>query len=129
MTKALPQPQKAFNKVCAHLTKQMVQSLNQETDECMYRGLNGKMCAVGPFIADKHYSKQLEGSSINDERVVEALCASGWDMTDDYLMYVLSKCQDIHDMYKPKDWKMHLRALADELSYKKPLCIIETPDH
>ena len=31
------------------------------TGTCMYRGPDGKKCAVGLFITDKHYNVELEG--------------------------------------------------------------------
>ncbi len=34
-----------------------------ETPKCMYRGPEGKKCAVGLFIPDENYSSKFEGKS------------------------------------------------------------------
>jgi hypothetical protein len=68
--------QDIFNKASAHLTSMDGPSLDENNDACVYRGYdddceyNGQKCAVGLFIADEHYSPDLEGASINDSHAV-----------------------------------------------------------
>lgn len=36
---------------------------------CLYRGDNGRKCAVGHLIDDSAYSSELEGQNVSDEKV------------------------------------------------------------
>jgi len=87
--------QEIFNKVMTHLFAQGEPAKN-EHDECAYRGLDGKQCAVGCLIPDELYDKKMEG----------------WEVTEvfyrfpnvrDYLgkdnIFLLTVLQALHDGY------------------------------
>jgi len=56
-----------FDKAARHLMHMDGPSVGQDGDACVYRGedadgcYDGKMCAVGAFIKDEFYHKDLEG--------------------------------------------------------------------
>lgn len=68
--------QEIFNKVVTHLRAQGKQSLSHE-GKCMYRGMDGCMCAAGVLINDDHYSEDLEYHNTLSNSVKEALENSG----------------------------------------------------
>lgn len=54
-------------KIRDHLTQQKAQSLRYGgglTTECAYRGIDGKMCAVGVLLADEDYNPVMESCGI-----------------------------------------------------------------
>lgn len=51
--------QQIFDQVAAHLLKQGVRSVDDQT-RCLYRGPNGLMCAAGCLIADEEYKPEFD---------------------------------------------------------------------
>ena len=97
--------QEIFDAASVHLMGMDGPSLDQDGDGCVYRGedfdgcYNGQMCAVGLFIADEHYSPNLEGSGITGSQSVAEAVALSWgqdDLTDDQLS-LLADLQMAHD--------------------------------
>ena len=97
--------QEIFDAASVHLMGMDGPSLDQDGDGCVYRGedfdgcYNGQMCAVGLFIADEHYSPNLEGSGITGSQSVAEAVANSWgqdDLTDDQLS-LLADLQMAHD--------------------------------
>ena len=98
-------PQEIFNKSAVHLMGMEGPSLDQDNDACVYRGkdadcdFNGQMCAVGLFIDDEHYSEDIEGTGITNNRSVSHAVAKSWGqehLTSDQLS-LLADLQTAHD--------------------------------
>lgn len=106
--------QTIFDIAARHLLTQKAKSRGTYrdgcTDGCLYRGPNGLMCAVGPFIAEEEYQPTLEGSNAFD--VCEILNPN-IDFTRQYL---LKRLQQIHDEVYPVYWKAELAAMPEYLS-------------
>jgi hypothetical protein len=105
--------QMIFNTVYTHLIKQGGPSTIRGA--CMYRGQNGRMCAVGFMIPDDVYEENMEGTN--------ALSLIAHTPKLAHLtphMMLLRKMQQIHDTYameKPEqtwpEWiKYRFRTLA-----------------
>ena len=97
--------QEIFDAAAAHLMGMDGPSLDKDGDGCVYRGedldgcYNGQMCAVGLFIADEHYSPNLEGSGITGSQSVADAVAASWgqdDLTYDQVS-LLADLQIAHD--------------------------------
>lgn len=58
------QPQEIFDTVAKHLFTQGVQSIEEDTGRCLYRGPNGTMCAAGALISDELYVPEIEGYGV-----------------------------------------------------------------
>lgn len=56
--------QEIFDKVATHLFTQGVMSHSDAMDDCLYRGPNGTMCAVGCLIPDDKYTYDMEHKSV-----------------------------------------------------------------
>lgn len=102
--------QSIFKRVTDHLLQQNAKSLNHDGD-CMYRGADGRMCAVGCLIADEHYSPGLESQLSSEPDVQKALEASGIEI-DEHSVKLLRELQIIHDVYDLEKWPHYLQALA-----------------
>lgn len=94
--------QQIFDKVAAHLIKQNEPSrgVDQCRYRCLYRGPNGKSCAVGCLIKDEYYSAALEGKGIRRPAVQEAVKMSLDMTTRDFFNVerLLSELQRVHDI-------------------------------
>ena len=95
--------QEIFDKSSAHLMGMEGPSLGSDDDVCAYRAFdfeyNGQMCAVGLFIADEHYSEDIEGTGITNNRSVSHAVAKSWGqehLTSDQLS-LLADLQMAHD--------------------------------
>lgn len=84
-----------------HLIAQNKQSISAETGNCMYRGENGAMCAVGCLIKDEFYSRSIEDRISDEPEVVEALSKSlGIELTIEehqHVFEMLYEWQTYHD--------------------------------
>lgn len=101
--------QEIFNKTHKHLLGQNKKSISTE-GYCKYRGPNNLKCAIGPFISDKLYDKDMEGKSVQG-------------LFDDFpkvmsqLFYkeqlpFLRALQHIHDHTNIDNWRSTLEILA-----------------
>lgn len=121
-------PEQIFEKVSRHLFLQNEKSLDHH-GQCAYRGINGRMCAIGCLIPDELYTPYLEGRNLNtiqarrrmwelvgmptwaDQRWCTILTALNIEPTaDNHLL--LCSLQRVHDNYAPEDWAMALVAVA-----------------
>ena len=126
-------PQEIFNKAAVHLMGMDGPSLDQDSDACVYRGkdedceFNGQMCAVGLFIADEHYSEDIEGTGITGNRSVSHAVAKSWGqehLTIDQLS-LLADLQMAHDdtsrgssLIPDHTWSKNIVAALDGVSTK-----------
>ena len=103
--------QAVFDKAVKHLLTQKRRSESKRG--CAYRSKSGDMCAVGCLISDKAYDPKIEGSSIYNSQVQEALAESGVP-TYNKMVFLLADLQYIHDEASISLWKGHLRILAKQ---------------
>lgn len=105
--------QKAFNKAYRGLKKQgFEQSLNEDGETCMYRGIDGRRCAAGWIIPDSKYHKGMEF------HVVAALDTSLFGGADEGFVEELQSAHDISDC--PSDMRKRLVSLADRRGLTVP---------
>lgn len=86
--------QQVFDKVADHLWTQGVPSIDALSGYCMYRGEEGRSCAVGCLIPDDVYSQSME-----DLRVAALVGAFGTRLPPFIKEHVelLSRLQSVHD--------------------------------
>lgn len=101
--------QTVFDKVVKHLLTQKRRSEGKQG--CAYRGEGGDMCAVGCLISDKAYDPEIEGHSVYNSQVQEALAESGVP-TYNKMVFLLADLQYIHDEASISLWKEDLQDLA-----------------
>jgi len=132
--------QEIFDAASVHLMGMDGPSLDADGDACVYRGtvydeyddyeLSGQMCAVGVFIADEHYSPDLEGQGIRRDRSVANAVAASWGQ--DYLtldqISLLADLQDAHDetsrgssLIPDHNWSKNIVASLDKVATKNHL--------
>lgn len=114
-------PQEIFNISATHLLTQNARSRgsyparDSKTHEiisgaliegCMYRGENGRKCAIGPLIPDDKYDERMEGRGANHELVQEA---TGISLEHRRL---LDSLQNVHDGFPVEDWRVALVNVA-----------------
>jgi hypothetical protein len=67
--------------------------------DCLYRGPDGRKCAIGHLIPDDVYDPEMEGRGITTtattSRIRKFLVSQGWDSVED--IYFLLGLQEIHD--------------------------------
>ena len=122
-------PQEIFDAASVHLMGMDGPSLDADGDACVYRGynddceFNGQMCAVGLFIADQHYSPDLEGSGMSNQLVAESV-AKSWDqdvLRPDQLL-LLHDLQTAHDeTSRGLEWPNSIVAALDKVADKHHL--------
>ena len=111
--------QEIFDKVANHLITQNRKSIDDSGNyDCVYRAYNGDMCAVGCLITDSHYNPDMEGESVYDGQVMQALSDS-LEISIDYLkvnkspvIEMLSELQHAHDYLDPEEWRADLVRVA-----------------
>lgn len=97
-------------KIRDHLTQQKAQSLREahHEGECAYRGMAGRMCAVGCLLADEDYSVEMEGCGISrcesDPRWVVISKALVAQYGSHINFHMLHKWQRYHDGREYEDW-------------------------
>jgi len=92
-------PEDLFRTVARHLFRQGCQStLENNSNECLYRGPKGRMCAVGFLIPDSSYSSAMEGRGIDSliEDFGGGLPRAILDNSS-----LLNRLQHIHDSHSP----------------------------
>ena len=103
--------QTIFDKVVKHLLTQNRRSMGK--DRCVYRSKSGDMCAVGCLISDEAYDPKIEGASVANSQVQEALAESGVP-TYNKMVFLLTDLQYIHDEAPISLWRGHLQNLAKQ---------------
>ena len=105
--------QTIFNRVAAHLLAQGRPSMRDNEEECAYRGENNLRCALGCLIDDAHYREEIEGYTIREECVAQAVKKSlGLHYITERTAALLSDLQALHDLTPPEEWRDALKALA-----------------
>lgn len=92
-------PEDLFRTVARHLFRQGCQStLENNSNECLYRGPQGRKCAVGFLIPDSSYSSAMEGRGIDSliEDFGGVLPRAILDNSS-----LLLRLQQLHDSYIP----------------------------
>jgi hypothetical protein len=97
--------QEVFDTVVTHLRNQKVKSMNDE-GECLYRGPNGLMCAVGCLIPDDQYDPNMENNPI-DVLLNTDLLQGDLRKTLTRFKSLLNKLQILHDDEAPWTNKGH----------------------
>lgn len=90
-------PQEIFDTVAKHLFTQGCRSIevdDEGEESCLYRGPEGRMCAVGVLIPDEIYDPLMEHQ--NSDYLLETPCYKfpAW-MADN--MHLLLSLQRVHD--------------------------------
>lgn len=84
--------------------------------DCRYRGGQEKelRCAIGCLISDENYSNKLEGFTILDQKVIDAVKKSvpNWKID----VELLQNIQNIHDCHNPLHWEWKLNNLFNVFS-------------
>lgn len=111
--------QEVFDKIVNHMLTQNAKAQDVK-GICMYRGEEGRMCAVGCLITDEAYSPDIEKNAADTEEVLQALRNSGIDIapwspsnTDTQFLYEI---QQIHDYTNVDVWEKALVQFAEKNS-------------
>lgn len=100
--------QQIFNYVIPALIAQGGQSVDGG-GACVYRGVDGRKCAIGMLIKDEFYKPELEGTSVAYPDVIAALHRSGVNTQSNGEF--LHNLQCIHDKFSLTagiPWKEHV---------------------
>ena len=109
-----------------HLLAQKERAINEDR-MCVYRAGNGKKCAVGCLIPEKHYRPDIERCSVlsitstmiskksGTDKLELALRKSGINTGCRKTMNLLAELQKIHDSKPPEKWESELRELKFDL--------------
>jgi hypothetical protein len=102
---------------------------------CMYRGVGGRMCAVGVLIPPHAYRRMMEGEGVRQKQVYNTLFRAGIFETDhdtvpmptadQTKLALLANLQNVHDTANPTDWPYNLMELADRYQLTLPACLAE----
>jgi len=119
--------QEMFNQAYLGVIAQGGQS-SDGLGHCMYRGPEGRKCAVGHLLPDESYHRRLEGKSVDygSGALKPALIQAGIDMGDKSTKALLAKMQYIHDAPAPSDelfierFKLAMSKLATEHGLEVP---------
>ena len=114
--------QDIFNISGNHLITQNKKAIKEGTKcECMYRGGDGTMWAVGALIKDKYYHRSLEQNGIVRESVREALRKSLNDADlDKRKLALINDLQLCHDLLEVKEWNDGLNYIASKYKLELP---------
>jgi hypothetical protein len=88
--------QEMYDRLVAAAEGGMFPSRKEDTKSCMYRGVNGKKCALGIFMRDKDYRKTFEYCGPSDNgfgRHIVKAC----DLPEGILTKHLCEIQSAHD--------------------------------
>lgn len=103
--------QQIFNTAYRGLASQgFIQSAAPKTGTCLYRGPEGRRCALGWCIPDENYRQELEGLTIDDYPSILEDALGFPDLPENDIQFLVD-LQTYHDQSTDPD-KMKLR-LAD----------------
>jgi hypothetical protein len=125
-------PQAVFDETVRHLARQGGPSLRRYDGilTCMYRGTGGQKCAVGFWIPDEAYRRNMEKTPITDglkSEIVQAAIPE--PMRTKRILSLLESLQQAHDAeynWEEKDgvnvWRVTaLNHALREIAYKRKL--------
>src|SRR4051812_610560 len=99
--------QEIFDKVATHLLTQNAKSLLLEPGQpisCLYRGREGKKCAIGCLIPDELYTPYIEGKRIFTLPMeIRKVLEEGATSTSSRIE-LLGELQDVHDAWNVVEW-------------------------
>ncbi len=98
--------QEVFDYIANHLLTQNAQSKDPNNGACLYRGPDGKKCAVGILFEDSDYDRNYEGTNWI------GLCVD--DAFPQRHKILIHKLQEIHDNMPANHWRFYLKCLARE---------------
>lgn len=116
-----------IERVTDHLLEQNERStLRPNSSACAYRGLKGRMCAVGVLIPDELYQERFEDKTVSGLRDfpvfwlkfmdhLESKFPSAHRSDSAYVERVLTKLQNIHDHHSPDNWERLLDDLRSDI--------------
>ena len=112
--------QEAFNIMVRHLQRQAGKSLTKN-GTCAYRGVKGRMCAVGALIPNSMYDAEMEMSITYlfndfDRGSFPKLKAFFSELTPQ----LLDDMQKLHDGASVCEWKRGFRVIADRYNLSIP---------
>lgn len=105
--------QEAFNVMVRHLLLQGVPSMDADEGTCMYRGVGGRMCAVGVLLTDAEVREVGDDGSVVVADFPEHILA-GLDRK------FLKAVQEVHDDVSPHTWPDALRDVAVDFELEMP---------
>lgn len=102
--------QQAFDAAVKHLRNQGRRSFDEKArtgptsgNGCLYRGPDGRRCAVGALIPNAIYHKDMEGRTARDLLVIYPEVAVRF--LDDDAVWLLAELQAVHD--DPGSWRTY----------------------
>jgi hypothetical protein len=104
--------QAIFDYVARHLLTQGRRATPVEGIGCLYRGPDGRSCAIGCLIPAEYYHPVIEGIGVRDltGRLLCGVPSLGRWFADHLALLV--SLQGIHDTISPAEWGEALRYLA-----------------
>ena len=105
--------QEAFETMVRHLRKQGCQSVSEDGTRCLYRGPNGRMCAVGVLISDGEYQGRWDAKGVRVEHL-------GLPWLGDLDMRLLEFMQFTHDHVTQSRWEARFMEAADIFNLTLP---------
>ena len=97
--------QEAFETMVRHLRRQGCQSVSEDGIRCLYRGPNGRMCAVGALISDGEYQGRWDAKGMRVEHL-------DLPWLGDLDMRLLEFMQFTHDHVTPSRWEKRFMEVA-----------------
>lgn len=103
--------QEVFDTVATHLLRQAAKSTDGGlSPRSLYRGPNGRMCAVGSLIPDADYDPAFEG--LVAYRLPETAWAAMRVRNRSPTAVLLQELQHVHDTKPVEEWPAELQWLA-----------------
>lgn len=122
----LPSPltaQTIFDTVVARLRAQGAQSVSADGTRCLYRGAEGRKCAVGWLISDAAYDPMMDAGVSSNGQCVEVLCSDYAALRVlEPFVELLDGLQSVHDRTRADRWEVEWARLANRvgLTYTPP---------
>lgn len=111
MTVELRTAQETFDTVVTHLLRQGAKSTDGGlSPRCLYRGPNGRRCAVGSILPDEAYVPELEG--LVAIRLPETVWAAMRIQNRSRTAELLQALQSVHDTKPVESWPVSLQWVA-----------------
>ena len=103
--------QTIFNRVARHLLRQNAKSegVRCGATTCLYRGPQGRRCAIGIFITDENYTRRMETHNLTTLLQMYEDRVPSWFTEHQRLLRAL---QRLHDEEWVTDWRTSLAQIA-----------------